>query len=106
LSATGLPSGVTASFAPASVTPPANGSVTSTLTLNAASTATTGTTSITITGTVGTTTRSTTLSLTVNPAGGGGAELIVNGGFEGSASPWTLAANFTRSTGSFPHSGT
>jgi hypothetical protein len=33
-------------------------------------------------------------------------ELIVNGGFEGSSSPWTLTGNAQRSTGAFPHSGT
>jgi hypothetical protein len=43
------------------------------------------------------------VTLTVN--GAGGAELIVNGGFEGSAAPWTLSGA-QRSTGSFPHSGT
>jgi hypothetical protein len=43
------------------------------------------------------------VTLRVNAAGG--AELIVNGGFEGSAAPWTLSGAF-RSTGSFPHSGT
>src|SRR5262245_37671087 len=43
------------------------------------------------------------VTLTVN--GAGGTELIVNGGFEGSAAPWTLSGAF-RSTGSFPHSGT
>src|SRR5262249_11247702 len=43
------------------------------------------------------------VTLTVNQAGG--TELIVNGGFEGSANPWVLSGAF-RSTGSFPHSGT
>jgi hypothetical protein len=43
------------------------------------------------------------VTLTVN--GAGGAELIVNGGFEGSAAPWTLSGA-VRSTGAFPHSGT
>jgi subtilisin family serine protease len=33
-------------------------------------------------------------------------ELIVNGGFEGSASPWTLSGNAYWSTGAYPHSGT
>ena len=38
---------------------------------------------------------------------GGGTELITNGGFEGSSSPWTLSGNITwTNTGSFPHSGT
>jgi subtilisin family serine protease len=35
-----------------------------------------------------------------------GAELIVNGGFEGSASPWTLSGSAFWSTGAYPHSGT
>ena len=33
-------------------------------------------------------------------------ELIVNGGFEGSASPWTLSGNAYWSNGAYPHSGT
>jgi hypothetical protein len=66
LSASGLPSGVTAAFSPNPVTPPANGNVTSTLTLTASSSATTGTATVTITGTSGSTTHSTTISLTVN----------------------------------------
>jgi hypothetical protein len=70
LSASGLPSGVTAAFSTNPVTPPANGSATSTLTFTASSTATTGTSTVTITGTSGTTTASTTISLTVTTAGG------------------------------------
>lgn len=46
------------------------------------------------------------VTLTVNPSGGGGGELITNGGFEGSSSPWVLSGTATWSTGSFPHSGT
>ena len=43
--------------------------------------------------------------LTVN--GAGGAELIVNGGFEGSAAPWTLSGNDAFfSMGGNQHSGT
>jgi regulation of enolase protein 1 (concanavalin A-like superfamily) len=60
LSASGLPSGVTASFNPSSTTS------TSTLTLTASSTAVTGTATVTITGTSGSLTNSTTISLTVN----------------------------------------
>jgi hypothetical protein len=70
LSASGLPSGVTAAFSTNPVTPPANGSTTSTLTFTASSTATTGTSTVTITGTSGTTTSTTTISLTVTTAGG------------------------------------
>jgi hypothetical protein len=68
LSATGLPSGVTATFSTNPVTPPANGSATSTLTLTASSSATTGAATVTITGTSGSTTHSTTVALTVNAA--------------------------------------
>jgi hypothetical protein len=60
LSASGLPSGVTASFNPTSTTS------SSTLTLTASSTAATGTATVTITGTDGTLTHTTTISLTVN----------------------------------------
>ncbi|MEO6391699.1 MAG: hypothetical protein ABIP75_07590, partial [Pyrinomonadaceae bacterium] len=44
------------------------------------------------------------VTLTVNPAGGG--QLIVNGGFEGSATPWILSGTAVYSTGAFPHGGT
>jgi hypothetical protein len=60
LSATGLPSGVTAGF---SVNP---ASATSLLTLTASGTAATGTSTVTINGVSGSTTASTTISLTVN----------------------------------------
>lgn len=70
LSASGLPSGVTASFSTNPVTPPANGSATSVLTLTASSTAAVGTATVTITGTSGSTTHSTTISLTVNASSG------------------------------------
>jgi hypothetical protein len=66
LSASGLPSGVTAAFSANPVTPPANGSATSTLTLTASATATTGAATVTITGTSGSTTHTTTINLTVN----------------------------------------
>jgi len=70
LSATGLPSGVTAAFSTNPVTPPANGSATSMLTLTASATATTGTATVTVTGTSGTLTHSTTIALTVNSSVG------------------------------------
>jgi len=62
LSASGLPSGVTASFIP---NPTAN---TSTLTLSANGSAATGTFTVTITGTSGVLTHTTTVSLTVTAA--------------------------------------
>ena len=68
LSASGLPAGVTASFSPNPVTPPANGNAASTLTFTASSSATTGTSTVTVTGTSGSTTHTTTITLTVNAA--------------------------------------
>ncbi len=59
LSASGLPSGVTASFGPNPAT------ATSTLTLTASSTATTGTATVNITGASGSLTHSTSIALTV-----------------------------------------
>jgi subtilase family serine protease len=70
LSASGLPSGVTAAFSTNPVTPPANGSATSTLTLTASSSATVGAATVTITGTSGSTSHSTTIALTVNASSG------------------------------------
>ena len=61
LTISGLPSGVTASFSPASVT----GSAGSTLTLTASNTATVGAATVTITGTSGSTTETATLTLSV-----------------------------------------
>src|SRR2546427_5320046 len=61
LSASGLPSSVTASFNPSST------ASSSTLTLTASSTAATGTVTVTVTGSSGSLTNTTTVSLTVNP---------------------------------------
>jgi hypothetical protein len=37
--------------------------------------------------------------------GGGGTELITNGGFESGTNSWVLSGNAVLSTGSYPHSG-
>ncbi|HEY1528806.1 MAG TPA: hypothetical protein VGH51_21490 [Candidatus Angelobacter sp.] len=66
LSISGLPSGVTASFTPASIAAPGSGS--STLNFTASSTATTGTFNTTVTATGGGITHTTTIPLTVNAA--------------------------------------
>ena len=84
LSASGLPSGVTASFNPASAT------TTSSLTLTASSTAATGTSTVTIAGSSGTLSHTTTLSLTVSvPANfslsASPSSLTVAQGFSGSS---------------------
>jgi hypothetical protein len=69
LSASGLPSGVTAAFSPNPVTPPANGSATSTLTFTASATAATGTSTVTVTGTSGSLTQNTPITLTIGTTG-------------------------------------
>ncbi|HET6842104.1 MAG TPA: hypothetical protein VFK06_10510 [Candidatus Angelobacter sp.] len=92
LSASGLPSGVTASFNPTSIAAPGSGS--STLTFTASSTATTGTSTVTVTATGGGVTHTTTVSLTITAVTGGGTQLLGNPGFENgssSPSPWTVA---------------
>ncbi len=65
LSCSGLPAGASCTFAPPSVTPPANGSVPSTLTVSTAATTPAGTYALAVTGVSGSLTRSATLSLTV-----------------------------------------
>ena len=86
--ATGLPSGVTASFSPAS------SATSSVLTLTASSTATAGTSTVTITGTSGSTTASTTISLTVSSGSCTPTTIVpyisVNGG-----STWTQESTAT-----------
>jgi hypothetical protein len=72
LSCPGAPTGVTCGFSPDPATPPANGSVNSTLTITAAATGPTGTFTLTAQGVNGSLTRSDSIALTVNPAGGGG----------------------------------
>lgn len=65
LAVSGLPSGVTGSFGTNPVTPPADGSTRSLLTLRAATNATPGTYTVTVTGTAGALTHSTSFRLTV-----------------------------------------
>ena len=77
LSASGQPTGVTATFSPTSIAAPGSG--TSALTLAVASTTATGTYTITVTGTGGGITHTATVTLTVTAA--------VTGGFSISVSP-------------------
>ena len=70
LACAGLPTGLTCSFGPTPVTPPANGSVGSTLTVAASPTAIPGTYPFKVQGTSGALTRSANLSLVVNGSGG------------------------------------
>lgn len=130
LSASGLPSGVTASFNPGSIAAPGNGS--STLTLSASSTATTGTTNVTVTASGGGITHTVTISLTVTATaspdfsvsasptsvsvtqGGSGSSTIsttVSGGFNSaislstSALPSGVTASFNPTSIAAPGSG-
>jgi hypothetical protein len=77
LSASGLPSGVTASFSANPVTPPAGGGASSTLTFSASPSAATGTFTVTVAGVSGALTRTATVGLTVTAAGGGGVQTAV-----------------------------
>jgi len=86
LTASGLPTGVTAAFSPASVT---SGS-SSTLTLTASGSAAAGTYPITVTGTAASGSHTATYNLTVTSSTPPPSGSLVNGGFEtGSLSPWT-----------------
>jgi hypothetical protein len=80
LSATGLPTGVVASFNPTSAT------TTSVLTLTVSSTATVGPATVTITGTSGSTTETTTIGLTVTSTTPAGYSLSA-----GTANPTTIS---------------
>jgi glucuronoarabinoxylan endo-1,4-beta-xylanase len=102
--ASGLPSGVTASFNPASSTS------SSVLTLTASSTGTTGAFTVTVTGTSGSTTASTTFTLSVGTTGGGactvdysispqnssqfGATVTIKNGGTTTLSNWVLTWTF------------
>ncbi len=112
LSASGLPTGVTAAFNPTSIAAPGSGS--SSLTLTASGSAASGTFPITISGTGGGQTATTGVSLTVSGAAGG--QLIVDGGFESatksgdSAPGWTATTNNNSHnvivvSGTYPHGG-
>jgi hypothetical protein len=107
LSASGLPSGATASFNPTSVT--AGGS--STLTISTSTSTPSGTYPITVTGTAASATHSTTYSLTVNGTGGCASpgQKLANPGFESGATSWTSTSGVIGqwgSSGEPTHSGT
>jgi hypothetical protein len=95
LTASGLPSGVTASFNPSSTTS------TSTLTLTASSTAATGPATVTVTGTDGTLAHTTTISLTVQAAGGA----LPTGWTDADIGPVGHAGSASFSGGTFTVSG-
>ena len=130
LAASGLPSGVTASFSPASIAAPGSG--TSTLTLTASSSAAAGTYAVTVTGTGGGATETAIVSFTVSAGsgatftlasspssvsvvqGGSGTSTItstISGGFNGSIMfsdsglPARVTASFAPATIAAPGSG-
>jgi hypothetical protein len=115
LSASGLPTGATAGFNPASIAAPGSGS--STLTITVASSTVVGTYTVTVTGSGGGLTQTATISLTVASGGGGGTQSIVDGGFESATKSGNSATGWTATTtisgqdiivyhGAYPHTGT
>ncbi|MFD4870361.1 M28 family peptidase [Streptomyces sp. NPDC058412] len=102
LSVTGAPAGVSATLSPASVQ---SGS-SSTLSVQVGASTVPGTYTLTVTGS-GTVSHTTTYTLTVT--GGGSCtprQLVVNGGFENGASPWSATAGvITNQSGQAPHGG-
>jgi hypothetical protein len=103
LSATGLPTGATATFAPALFAAPGSG--TSNLTLALAASTPPGTYNITVTGTGGGQTHTTNINLMVTTA----TQSIGNAGFENgstSPAPWAVSAGVIDNSGfEAPHTG-
>ena len=103
LSATGLPSGATASFSPSSFGAPGNG--TSTLTITSATSTPPGTYNVTVTGTGGGQTHSAQINLTISTA----QQMVSNPGFENGSSnpaPWTVTSGvIDNSSFEAPHTG-
>jgi hypothetical protein len=108
LSASGLPTGATASFAPTSIAAPGAGS--STLTISVGSATAVGTYPVTVNGAGGGLTRTTTINLTVTGGGGTTQQLLGNAGFENGSStpaPWTVTPLVidNNSSSEPPHAG-
>lgn len=106
LSASGLPTGVTAAFNPTSIAAPGSGS--STLTFTAGSTAAAGTSTITINASGGGVSHSATISLTIT-TGGTTTQILGNPGFENGSTnpaPWTVTSGVINNSASEPpHAG-
>jgi hypothetical protein len=115
LTASGLPTGATSTFTPASIAAPGAGS--STLTINAGSSTAPGNYTVAVTGTGGGKTHATNVLLAVSAPGGGTTDITTDGGFEqatasGNSAPgWTATStttgfNVIQKAGAFPHTGT
>ena len=93
LSASGLPSGATATFSPASVTAGSS----STLTIATAASTPAGSYSVTVTGTAGSTTHSATYTLTVTGTGGGGTVTVRDPGTQYGSTYYSLVIQISAS---------
>ncbi len=107
LSASGLPSGASASFSPSSVTAGSS----STLTISTSSSTPAGNYSITITGTGSTASHTATFTLSVTSGGGTctAAQKITNPGFESGSTGWSATSGVIGqygSSGEPTHAGT
>lgn len=105
LSASGLPSGATATFTPSSVTAGSS----STMSIATSTSTPAGTYTVTVTGTGTSATHTATYSLTVSaPSSCTPGQLLGNPGFEtGSPAPWSATAGVVTNSASEPaHSGT
>jgi hypothetical protein len=105
LTASGLPSGASASFSPSSVTAGSS----STLTISTSSTTTAGTYPVTITGTGSSATHTTSFALTVTSASAcTPAQKITNPGFESGSTSWSATSGVIGKNGPYEpaHSGT
>ena len=106
LGATGLPTGVTASFSPSSVTAGSS----STLTISTSSSTAAGSYTLTITGTGSSASHTTSFALTVTAAGTcTAAQKITNPGFESGSTGWSATSGVIGqygSSGEPTHSGT
>jgi len=109
LSASGLPTGATATFSPSTIAAPGAGS--STLTIAIGSSTAVGTYNVTVAGVGGGNTHTTPISLTVTQSSGGTTQqLLGNPGFENGSSnsaPWTITSGVidNNSTAEPAHSG-
>ena len=105
LTASGLPSGASASFSPSSVTAGSS----STLTISTSSTTTAGTYPVTITGTGSSATHTTSFALTLTSASAcTPAQKITNPGFESGSTSWSATSGVIGKNGPYEpaHSGT